>query len=56
MTVRIGLLTLWDMEEDFGKNILKCILPCYYEGEYITINLLNICLLVLTIKNICAII
>jgi hypothetical protein len=56
MTLRIGLFTLWDMEEDFGKNILKCILPCFYEDECISINVLNICLLVLIIKNICAII
>ena len=25
MTLRIGLFYLWNMDEDFGKNILKCI-------------------------------
>jgi len=56
MTLCIGLFTLWNMEEDFSTNILKCILPCFYEDECININVLNICLLVLTIKSIYAII
>ena len=56
MNLRIGLFYLWNMDEDFGKNVLKCILPCFYEDECMSINVLNVCLLILTIKNICAII